>query len=771
GEVEFLFFSSIDVTERRRAEEAVLAREREFRSLAENTPDLIVRWNRDLRRVYVNPAFAAAAGGDSRRSITSIEEKLVRVLATGRAEALELPWLTESGPRFFHLQLVPEIDQAGALASVLGIGRDITSLKENERRFLTLTEHSPDVIMRYDQEGRYTYVNSAIERILGMAPQEFIGRRAGEVPSERLGRAVSDDFLSLRQKIDQVLTTGVPTETELHVLLPGAERMFNVRLIPERDETGRVTSVLNVSRDITESKRAEEALRASEQRFRQVTENIDEVFWLTDVGMSEMIYISPAYERVWGRTCESLHARPISWMEAVHPEDQARVREAVLRLRVDGTYNLEYRIVRPDGAVRWIRDRAFPIADAGGRVYRIAGVAEDVTARRQLEEQLQQSQKMDAIGQLAGGIAHDFNNMLVVIQLQASLLAEAESGAELKEGVQQILAATERASNLTRQLLTFSRREVRQVRNIDLGEVSGAMVALLRRLLGEDIALETHFAPGLPLVSADPGMMEQVVMNLAVNARDAMPAGGRLAISLDPVTVDEAHAAAHPQAASGRYVCLGVSDSGSGIAPENLSRIFEPFFTTKEVGRGTGLGLATVFGIVQQHQGWIEVTSEVGRGTAFRVFLPALEPSAVESADAAAAQVSPGGSETILLVEDDAAVRKLARVVLDRCGYRVLEADSGAAALALWAARTAPVDLLFTDLVMPGGMSGQDLAAEMMSRQPGLKVVYTSGYTNDILNRRLRLEPGRNFLQKPYPAHELAATVRRCLDAPRAPRS
>ena len=374
---------------------------------------------------------------------------------------------------------------------------------------------------------------------------------------------------------------------------------------------------------------------------------------------------------------------------------------------------------------------------------------------------------MEAIGQLAGGIAHDFNNMLVVMQLRASLLMESESKSELREGVQQILEAAERAANLTRQLLTFSRRDVRRSSQIDLVEVTTGMISLFGRLLGEDIALETRLAPHLPLIMGDPGLIEQLLMNLAVNARDAMPDGGRLAISLDRVTIDEAHAGLHPQAAPGRYLRLAVSDTGCGIAPEHLPRIFEPFFTTKEVGRGTGLGLATVFGIVQQHKGWIEVTSEVNVGTEFRVYLPALDSSAVRTpAEAPGARpVSLVGRETILLVEDDAAVRRLARTVLGRHGYRVLEADSGDSALRLWSAQTAPVDLLLTDLVMPGGISGHELAQEMLSRQPALKVVYTSGYSNDLVNLRLHLEPGRNFLPKPYPAEELAATVRRCLDS------
>jgi two-component system, cell cycle sensor histidine kinase and response regulator CckA len=784
GEVDLVCFSAIDVTVRKRAEEAALAREREFKALADNTPDTIVRWDRNLRRLYANPAAGALAGvsaqklvgerfgtgyepgGDAENleSMRTMDEVIRRAFDTGQDATAELVWVTPGGRRVYQGRFAPEFAPDGTITTVLGVARDITALKETQRQFLTLTEHSPDLIVRYDRNGRYLHANSAVERATGIPARELLGRRIGEPTSVRDG-APSHDLLALRRQVEQVVATGAAMETEIRVPLPAGEKVFNVRLIPERDDAGLVTSVLNVSREITASKRAEEALRASEQRFRQVTENIDEVLWLTDPVRKQMIYVSPAYERVWGRTCESLYARPRSWLESVHPEDRARVADGEPN---KSGFDLEYRIVLPGGAVRWIRDRSFPIVDADGRVSRVAGVAQDITARRQLEEQLRQAQKMEAIGQLAGGIAHDFNNMLVVIQLHASLLAHSESRSELTEGLQQIMEAAERAANLTRQLLTFSRRDVRSAADIDVGHVTTGMIAMFGRLLGEDIAVDTRLAPDLPLIRGDPGLIEQLLMNLAVNSRDAMPDGGRLVISLDQVAIEDDYAALHPPASPGRFLRLAVSDSGCGIAPEHLPRIFEPFFTTKDVGRGTGLGLATVFGIVQQHRGWIEVTSEVNRGTEFRVFLPALESSAVRASVAAPATAAPStvsGNETILLVEDDAAVRRLARIVLDRHGYRVLEADSGASALELWAAQTARVDLLLTDLVMPGGMSGHDLAQQMLSLQPGLKIVYTSGYSNDLVNRRVHLEPGRNFLPKPYPAQELAATVRRCLDS------
>ena len=390
----------------------------------------------------------------------------------------------------------------------------------------------------------------------------------------------------------------------------------------------------------------------------------------------------------------------------------------------------------------------------------------DITEKLQLEEQIRQSQKMEAVGQLAGGVAHDFNNLLTIIQMQISMLRMREAMPPgIVAGVDEIAAAADRATNLTRQLLTFSRRHVKAAKNLDPSELVSGMTKLLRRVLGEDIAFESRFAPELPAVFADPGMIEQVLMNLAVNARDAMPRGGRLLIELDAATLDETQARRHPQARAGRFVCLSVTDTGAGIASENLVRIFEPFFTTKEVGKGTGLGLAIVYAVVQQHEGWIEVESVLGVGTKFRVFLPAIAQSTLSSGTGCemGGEPVPGGNETILVVEDEVAVRAVARMALRRLGYTVLEAENAPAALRLWSELGAGVDLLFTDIVMPGGMNGHELAARLQLLNPELKVLFCSGYTREAE----QFEPdGKGcacFLPKPYKAAELAVAVRRVL--------
>ncbi len=387
-------------------------------------------------------------------------------------------------------------------------------------------------------------------------------------------------------------------------------------------------------------------------------------------------------------------------------------------------------------------------------------------ARTSLEAQLRQSQKMESVGQLAAGVAHDFNNMLTIIQGHAGMLiAKAARNSPEQESAQAICFAAERAANLTRQLLMFSRKNVMQPRMLDLREVVLQMSKMLQRLLGETIVLE--FAPPaeIPLIEADIGMVEQVVMNLAVNARDAMPRGGRLTISTEAVEIGPAYLQAHPEARAGAFACLRVADTGCGMDQMTMGRIFEPFFTTKEVGKGTGLGLATVYGIVKQHRGWIEVASDLSKGTAFSIFFPAgTEPVRRSGEMAAPATQVRGGKETILVVEDEPVLREMALTILRECGYQVLEAGSGPEALKVWAKRQAEIDLVVTDVVMPEGISGTDLAGRLLALKPSLKVVLASGYSMEDLDTVFLRRGHAIYLQKPYTHVTLAKAVRDCLD-------
>ncbi len=406
-----------------------------------------------------------------------------------------------------------------------------------------------------------------------------------------------------------------------------------------------------------------------------------------------------------------------------------------------------------------------PVRDKAGQYYGRIWTFRDITEKRQLEQQFRQSQKMEAIGQLAGGVAHDFNNILASIMMEAELaVTETNVSAETRVALNDIRAAAERAANLTRQLLAFSRRQVMQTRLLDLNEIVTSLSKMLQRILGADVSLQLNLHPSHLMARADAGMLDQVLLNLVVNARDAMPKGGKLTIETAEKFLGKGEAGLFPDTVAGRYVCLSVTDTGCGMSPEIRAHLFEPFFTTKEPGKGTGLGLATVFGIVKQHGGKITVSSNVGAGTTFHVFLPA-----EETADHGGIQENPmskprGGTETILLVEDEPSVRRLTRIVLERAGYHVLEAHNGVEAMQLWESHQDTIQLLFTDIMMPEGVSGHDLAAQLLARNPRLSVIFTSGYSAEIAGRELSLKAGQNFIQKPALPSQLLEIVRQCLD-------
>jgi two-component system, cell cycle sensor histidine kinase and response regulator CckA len=379
----------------------------------------------------------------------------------------------------------------------------------------------------------------------------------------------------------------------------------------------------------------------------------------------------------------------------------------------------------------------------------------DVTDRQKLEAQLRHAQKLESIGRLAAGVAHDFNNILTVIQGHGGLLRSDESLSQpARDSVQQIARAAERAGKLTSQLLAFSRRSVMAPRVIDLNEIITSLSSLLARTLGDDISYEYEYGKNLPPISADRAMIEQVILNIAVNARDAMPRGGQIVISTGVTEVEP-----------GRFVTLSITDSGLGMDNVTLGRIFEPFFTTKEFGKGTGLGLSTVYGIVKQHQGWIEVQSQLGQGSTFKVYLPPASSPAIAGDARSDEGTVPRGTETILLVEDEPAVRAIIKGSLEKYGYEVLEAGNGLEALALWHAQHERVTLLLTDMVMPVGISGQELAEKLTAQKPALKVIYISGYSLQVAGRGFGVMEGVNFLQKPFDGARLAFAVRHCLDS------
>jgi PAS domain S-box-containing protein len=481
-----------------------------------------------------------------------------------------------------------------------------------------------------------------------------------------------------------------------------------------------------------------------------------------------VVAVNKAYCKLFGMEAEQLEGKPFTLVYAESEKPQAMLEEHCEHFRARAAGHKTQRQFKLHNGQMSALEITDSFIELHGHPLLLFSLFRDVTTQRRLEEQLRQSQKMEAIGQLAGGVAHDFNNILTVIHGHAALLESSELEESALRSAQQITQAAERAAALTRQLLTFSRRQLIQPRKLDMNKIVGNITDLLGRLLGEDVTLQLNYCQSPAMVEADVGMMEQVLLNLAVNARDAMPKGGRLAVRISIVEVNEAHVQHHPEARAGRFVCFSKTDTGCGIPPENLQRIFEPFFTTKEVGKGTGLGLATVYGIVKQHQGWIEVESTVGKGTTFHIYIPHAGSENVETEKPAALITIRGGNETILLVEDEKPVRELVARVLQKYGYKILPAGSGIEAIKIWNQHKNEIALLFTDLVMPDNMNGRELAEKLWMDQPGLKVIFTSGYSADIVGKDFKLEPELNYLQKPYQPQTLALTVRRCLDGEQA---
>ena len=533
----------------------------------------------------------------------------------------------------------------------------------------------------------------------------------------------------------------------------------NVNMALIRDAAGQPMRTVATIEDITARRLAEEERRRLSAALDQAAESIV----ITDLN-ADILYVNPAFERITGYSRQEVIGRnPRLLNSRQHgPDFYRRLWSTLVRGEV---WHGHFVNRRKDGTLFEEDATISPVRDAAGTIVNYIAIKLDVTREMALENQYRQSQKLEGIGQLAGGVAHDFNNILTSILMQVEL-ASLEPGLPrgVRDGLGQIRKDADRAAGLTRQLLLFGRRQVMQSHDLDLNEIVINLAKMLQRIIGEDVHLQLNLPPAPLLTHADPGMLEQVAMNLAVNARDAMPNGGRLLLRTSEKIVDDTSPPEHPDAHPGRYVCLSVTDTGCGIPPEVLPRIFEPFFTTKEAGKGTGLGLATVFGIVRQHHGWLMVETELRKGTTFKVFLPASTAAAATPVAPVAPAPQPRGSEVILLVEDDRAVRQSAATILKHQGYQVLEASSGIEALRVWTGHRDEIDLLFTDLVMPDGLGGRELAEQLLADKPTLKIIFASGYSGEIAGQETQLRSGRNFLQKPYRPEELLKIIRRSLD-------
>ena len=640
--------------------------------------------------------------------------------------------------------------------------RDVTpqTRAEQSMRLQSVAlEAAANAIVITDRHGLIEWVNPAFTHGTGYTLAEALGKNPRDLVNS--GKQGKEFF----QQMWQTILAGKVWYGELiNRRKDGSMFPEEMTITPLQDAENRITHFVAIKQDITERRHMEEQLREAGERTQFYMNQMPLAFiaWDRDFRVSEW---NPAAEKIFGWSASVAVGRHAN--ELIVPPDIQPAVNQIWQEIISGSSLVSHSIndnLTKDGRRITCEWRNTPWRDAAGQICGFFSIAEDITERIQsekqrseLEAQLRQSQKMEAIGQLSGGIAHDFNNILTVIQGNAALLQNLElEPAETHECSNQIARAAERAARLTRQLLMFARKQQMQPVNMDLNETVAQITKMLQRILGEDITLRTEYAPALPWINADPGMIEQIILNLAVTARDAMTNGGKLTIR---TSTDANHA------------CLHVTDNGSGIAPEILPRIFEPFFTTKEVGKGTGLGLATVYGIVQQHRGKINVQSEPGKGATFTVCFPAISDAEAARTPATNQPTLPWGNETLLLVEDELPLRAFVADLLKRCGYTVLEAESGPAALKIWQANRDKIALVFTDIIMPEDLNGLDLGRRLLAEQPALKIIYTSGYAGDLEGRHnTTLIEGTNFIRKPFKPDTLATIIRKHLDGkiPRA---
>jgi len=519
-----------------------------------------------------------------------------------------------------------------------------------------------------------------------------------------------------------------------------------------------VTQAVAVSRSLRERQLADLALRESEARFRQLAENINEVFWITDPTRAQVLYVSPAYEKIWGRACDQLYATPHPWPDAIHPEDRARLAEGAKGRPMPSPDQEEYRILRPDGSERWIRDRAFAVHAPGGELHRLVGVAEDITESRDLSAQFLRAQRMEAIGTLAGGIAHDLNNILGPMLIAPLLLKDCAKTERDRQLLDLIDRGARRSSNIIRQLLTFSRGSGGDRVRVQWAPLLGEMVGIIRETFPRNITVESHAARDLRSVLGDPTQLHQVLMNLCVNARDAMPEGGKLTLLARNEELDAAAVRGHAPAQAGPYLALSVTDTGEGIPAENVDRIFDPFFTTKTRDKGTGLGLSTAVGIVRSHGGFLTVKSAPGRGSTFIVHVPAAPAASAGEAVPEGEALASGSGELVLIVDDEAPMITATRMLLEMHGYRVVSAGDGAEGLAVFLENRDAIRVVLTDLMMPV-MGGLPLIRALRAAEPNLRVLVATGL-NDQGNYSEIMAAGANgVLAKPFSPSDLLVGI------------
>jgi PAS domain S-box-containing protein len=763
---------STDITERREAIDRLRIREAEYRELMDNADDCIAILD-ERETLYRNPSFERLIGyttdetaGRSPFDLVSDEDHgratdvLSRVMKGERVPPLELDFVSRDGTRFTMEANGTRIVYGGRHAA-LAILRDVTERRQAEAELRAskelserLIETAGAIILTLDRQANVTLFNAFAEQLTGYGKDEVVGRNWFElfIPERDRGQ--------IPQVFEQVLRrTPESSQHENHIVTKcGDELLVSWKNTVLHDEHGEPEGVLSIGIDITESKRTEQALIESESRFRQMADSIREVFYLIDLRSHSCIYVSPAFENIWGRRIADVYADLNTVADGVHPEDRERF-EATSAAAIAGHNKAwTYRVIHTDGTVRWVSDRCYPVRDEQGTVTRMVGMCEDITERKRIEEELERANKLEAVGLLAGGIAHDFNNILAIAMGNISLaMLDLDPDSEIHQRLQLAEEATVRAQALTQQLLTFARggapvKQATIIRDIIVDSTEFA-------LRGQNVKAEFSIADDLRDAEIDVGQVWQVVHNLVINANQAMPEGGVVRVDGANVTVREGDSL---PLKPGDYVCITISDDGMGVAEDHLQRIFDPFFTTKP--HGTGLGLAIAYSIITQHEGHITAESELGGGARFHIYLPALKERVVPPEPVRDEPIS--GAGRVLIMDDEEMVREVTGRMLERMGYEVDYASDGAEAIRKYRdARYSPVafDAVIIDLTVPGGMGGKRCMQILRGMDPDIRAIVSSGYSNDPVLAEFRRHGFRGCISKPYKTADLARVLREAL--------
>jgi two-component system, cell cycle sensor histidine kinase and response regulator CckA len=754
-----------------------------YRSLVENTPEIIMRLDRELRHVYVNPAVCAISNhppeafpGKTQQELgiekplrSFCEEHVNTVFQAGQPLERELEWQCRGKLVHFEWRIIPEADTRGDINTVLCVGRDISAQRESEKNYRMLFNGMLDAFALHelicDDAGkpcdyRFLEINPAFEQMTGMRAADVVGKTVKEIMPQ-----IEDYWIDT---YGNVTLTGKPARIENYS--KELNKWYEVVAFCPR-----LMQFAVIFQDVTERKEMVQAIQESEERFRQLAENVEAVFWIGSPDWQQIFYLSPAYEQVWGRTRESLYAEPLSWIDTVFEEDRAKVIadiEDKVANRIPKADFPEYRIHRPDGSMRWIQARAYPILDAEGNIYRIAGIATDITEkkeanreREQLEAQMQHAQKLESLGVLAGGIAHDFNNLLMGILGNADLaLNDVPDSSPIRASLDDIINASRKAADLCRQMLAYSGKGQFIVEELNVNEVVQEIGHLLSVSVSKKAVLQYALADAVPAVRADSSQLRQVIMNLITNASEAIgDIDGVIAVTTSVQYCSESFLNAtyiNEGQAPGNYVCLEIRDTGCGMDETTVRNIFDPFYTTKFTGRG--LGLAAVLGIIRGHRGALSVDSSPGKGTDFKIFLPALETPAppVQPKTNNGDDWYPTG--TILLVDDETTVLQVGQRMLKKVGFSVESAENGQDAVELFQKQHENLTAVVLDLAMPK-MNGIETFHAMQKINANVPVLLSSGYDESEVLQQYDTSGLAGFIQKPYRINDLKAILKAVL--------